>query len=279
MKRLLLVLMLLATQVHAASFNFNFVRPRNYQVFPCDQIGTITNGGISATFSNQWSYAKACENLPSDCFCWNGWLVTDKAQCPTLQYGYCRPIYAGSYINDTGWAGRANCYFECNEPGQPCLDYRYISFNPPIKLFSIWVTAPDISVLLGCSVPNISPEYHGPIYSGISALEMVDTISTPGYFDPYHIEGRTEIPIEAGWQGTSNPTGVLTHWWKVTVTSQVPVHRVYFAYLESGPMFWKDAYASTSGVIEPPCPHPPCDFERVVDVHKTSWGRIKSIYR
>jgi len=288
MKPALLALCLLAPSLAgAATFNFNFTKPYNYPVFPCDQIGVVANGGIVASFGRAWSYAPDCDNSPSPCFCWNGYLVTDKAECPAAP-AYCTPVYAGDFANEPSgeWAARSNCAFDCEPGDHSCptqMDFG-IRFEPAITYFAISVTGTATQKLWDCDGNLVinEPTYPGSINSG-SHIVMIDSLVTPVY-SPDHVEADVYIPIEDGTQGIGDPNGHLRHWWRVVVTSPVPIHRVYFAGLAGGPIFWDNLTATTSGGIEPPCPHPPCEFERATQdretpANRTSWGALKAIYR
>ena len=71
MQRLLAVLMLTAAPLHAATGTWTFDRSINDQAnYPCNLIsdlipgGTITRGGIAATFGDAFAFGLDCDDSP-----------------------------------------------------------------------------------------------------------------------------------------------------------------------------------------------------------------------
>ena len=64
MKRLLVLLMIIAAPASAATFTADFTKTRSLAIWPCDNINSLTSGGITATFGGAFSYSWSYEMNP-----------------------------------------------------------------------------------------------------------------------------------------------------------------------------------------------------------------------
>lgn len=269
----LVALLLFALPVHAATATYTFEGTHNQlDQPPYNPVGSITNGGITATFGTGFSFSRT---LPSD----------PLRSCPVPRDF---PSYTvGPYGLNTG-------YFRNAPSGEWAIRYshdyvepfdiaaRKITFSTPIKYFGCWVSSVTHANGWCCS-PYVGQflGYQGQPNTHFQATFSPGGVSPsgPGQVTP-HIEfwsGTNQVTASAypqqvnGWSGCDQEypdgppyswtyeNGALCQWQWVEMVSPTPVSTVYMRWDGN---FWFPTFLDNITVATGDCPNPPCQFER-----------------
>jgi hypothetical protein len=322
-KLLLLLLMLLASPVSAATFNWNSNKPSPTTIWPCDVVQTVSNGGITATFGPWFAYNPINPPGIVEDLEWPGFHVS----------GLFRPESHGNW----------SVFMDTACPTPPEGFSYAIEFNPPIKYFAVDI----MGTMTGhvwtrpywvCSTDNgVSWNTHcmGGTAGDFGSLSYLPRVYMA---DANYTVRATEIPSPIdGWDGCgtdppsqsspsspnfnwSNNARPFCNWQRIQLYSTTPIKYVWFIDFWAtnwfSPLYLDNFVAST--LI---CPNSPCEIrateprvegvsvaepiveqrppmpqqsvvllntvtgervmvgEQVTGVRRSSWGRIKSLYR
>ena len=238
----------------------------NFQPFPGSPPHTISGNGISVTFGDTWTIA-ADNDLqpppPPHLAITGGMFGNFAGEGPTNYALYHAPCDV--------WGCPVEAVLWKFEPLVNSITFEYTG-----SLYQQWYDE-------GWHVTDGQLPYHIYIlyfYDGVYYL--VDELIGPPSFS-----GRTPITYANGWTEGSpcsgDPTGDYCNWDTFSYSSTIPFSHIYIGtegYWGSPPAgpatgFWIRNFSVSNGT----CPDPPCGFERATPTTRTSWGRLKTIYR
>lgn len=323
-KYILLLLALLASPVHAATFTTNFESipwwsndsDPNYcrhigTQAANQQSGTITNGGITATFGSSFAWSRALTEASSvGCSYYGGAIDPDWGAAAV-----------GLFRNAPSGTKCARICWDCAAAAD--FDSRSIKFSSPVHFISFYYSGSVYQDAWACDSPYLL-RFDGSVHDfNVHAIDENHAGSTGT------VAGRG---IEL-WQGGTvrvnhPPTAVdgfvspcytqvadnvmdYTHvhdpycnWQYVELYSPYPIDRLYFRMQTS---YYDPFYLDDLVVSDGACANPPCEFERarIADpdavsytgstdspqpiplnlvvkspgMKRTSWGQLKVIYR
>lgn len=268
MKTLLAIAALaLASEAHAATFSYNFNRsPSQMAIWPCNRIidvhGPVTSGGITATFGMDFSFGMDADD--------------GTYECPA---GGTVARFLSDFANEPSSGGvGAFCFYHPDGQEGPLDDL--IVFDPPIRFFSMWY-----SFATGMNRVFQPPDCEWWYESAAAQNTRVAFHRNPQEqpFVAWAPLDQSGVSWETNCAG--DPNGNYCQWYYVEIVvppNQPPVRYVEVATGIFDPLYFDNIVASTGD-----CPNPPCGFERarverpesVTPAERTSWGRLKVLYR
>jgi hypothetical protein len=264
--------MVLAALAHAATFEFDFSTNASFpDQPPCNYIGPVSRGGITAIFGEFFGYSHSFADPATYRICPPSGAYAGRWSQQRENDGIFRNAPSGY------WAGRMS--LACVSDDEQL--WYAITFNPPIRYFSCWITGTVEADIWACPpwVFSLDGGAHWNTHikgaTGTGALGPQTEIDMNGITFP---TARTYPELVSGWVGCgpeypdqTSPAGEfhwdntltpMCQWQKLEVVSPTPVSIVAFkGWAAAGvnwPVFIDDVVASTGE-----CPHPPCEFERV----------------
>ena len=264
------LLLLLAAPVHAACVLDQFTPVPVNGICSVDGIRSWTQNGVTISYAcNQWTIDKDNDGTTFDCG------ATD------------------DYVGYLGWDG-----FFANEPSatyalrmpsapQTCGTTE-IYFSPAVKQATLRYAGSHQPWTYNCTGGELCPPGWTCTCISDGALPM-----TFEFYKNYTTSGLvgTVIGDEEGAGGAGDPTGYLTTWGTATFAHPDGFNRLRLQFPSGqysgshiAPFFIDDLQVCTE---LPGCPNPPCGFESAQRARsetptaapRTSWGKIKSIYR
>lgn len=262
--RVSFLLLLVSLDAHAATFSYNFNRDISQMIAsPCNPIqdvhGPVTSGGITAVFGPDFSFGIDCDVLGIDCSCGND------------EFGIRRWLNDYANAPSSGGVGAM-----CHSPYGPqggSEDYT-ITFSQRVRFFSMWYSR---------GTPT------NRIYFMYPQTTVCDSVNHPASSASLRMWNQIDVfPLAAGasltasgssWETgcTGDPTGHYCQWNYVELVLPPSHPGVYYVSVGTSlfdPLYIDNITASTGS-----CPNPPCEFERATENMRTTWGRVKAIYR
>ena len=278
-KQLLLLLLLLAGQVHAECTTFTFESPP----VPAQQFQSLSPTGFA-----MWPGSATTLFMG-----WEWWRRSESA-----------PGQDGMFTNQP--SGEHAMYHSPCPFGPGCQFFDYvIGFDPPVyrvtfrytgRFYMQWQVSPTAIAISPASLP-VRVYFYSDWYYHSSYFASVYSPNNPatdtGVNHRVYANGWTEG------QNVSCTGDEFCNWLEYTYESTEPISMLWIA-TEGGPYSgtWSNQYALggyngfwldglTACTTAQGCPDPPCGFERAelergegaTPAQRTSWGRVKAIYR
>lgn len=262
MKKLFLtaVMLLWAVAANAVCHTYHF----DAQPYVWQTAGSFTDGNQTITFSD-------------------GFMRTfDRDACPTcVPAGMQQTDYMFSLANEPSGNGVITMYNYGNTPGLGPYLHSNTAFKYARLSYSSGFT------YCHCYDPECQYDFctYGSLFNRNGDHSRLYMTLDPYWQGGYPSMIKADVPLlESGymWEGEMNgdytqycagdPNGVFCGW-PVAEISGPAVHDLQF-HISLGPFFLDELT-----LCDDLCPNPPCSFERVVPVERTSWGQLKLLYR